>query len=187
MTVEAWLLGDPGRTPFAGHFRGRAALGDAWIEVVGRIGSDNGIVDAFPVARSMTNRLTELTPRASALGAGRHALARALWQIVLEPAPPPADPSVGGDLSLLFVSGDQRGLSVGGVGLAGVWRRDAGAAWASMVPRDHPLLSSRGIPPSLPGVLALDLAPEVICAAPRPLEADLPPIHLIAPRCGVRV
>ena len=186
MTVEAWLLGDPGRTPFAGHFRGRAALGDAWIEVVGRIGSDAGVVDAFGPARHLTNRLTGLQPRAGALGAGRHALARALWQIVLDPAGAARGAADGADLSLLFVSGDARGLSVGGVGLAGVWRRDAVAGWAPLVPQDHPLLSRRGLPTGLPGVLAIDVAPEVVCAVPRPLEANLPPSHQIALRCGVR-
>lgn len=179
MALPALLLGDPGRTPFAGHLRVRVDVGGSWLTAAGRLATGDGLVAAYAPARRVEAALRTVT------GKDRHGLLWRAWEL-LAALPGDALGSAGAaDLSLLLVAGDAAGISVAGVGLAAVWGRTD--KLLPLVEGRHPLLAGPGRPKRTPGALELELRPNAIIGCPGHLPPTVPSLETAMARCGWRL
>ena len=184
MTPEAWLLGGPGLMPLRGHFRLTVRGRRATLAVAGRVAVDAGLDAAFTVATRLGGVLSAAAEGAWA-DTDRHGLMRRVWQLLAEVPADALGPAGGGDLSLVMLGVDERGVGVTGAGLSGAWGW-LGGHHRPLVSPGHPLLSPPGRPEGVPGVLTLDQPCGRVVATPRPLEPVLPATDRIRQRCGVR-
>ena len=184
MSVDAWMLGAPSLLPFRGHLRLVVRSHRASLALAGRVATDDGLDAAYAVSERLRAVLS-----AAADGAwqdtDRHGLIRRVWQLLGDVPPTALGSAHGADLSLIMLGVDGRGVSVTGVGLSGAWGWLDGHYRALVAP-GHPLLSQRGLPAGLPGVLTLEQPCGRVVAAPRPQEPVLPALDRVARRCGVR-
>lgn len=126
MNVRALLVGTPGRTPFAGHFRGRVHRPGASLHWAGRVRGSHDPEAAWAAAEAARDVLDELD------GADRFALIDAAWAALRTLG---AD-----DLSILLVASDDGGTAVAACGLVEV-RADG----APVAPPGHPLYDEPGV------------------------------------------
>ncbi len=183
MQLAAYLLGDPGRLPFLGHFRIHVRTQEAMLVGAGRIAAQSGMVPAFRAARGLEAVLNGLRPSPGAQR-DRHALIRDLWATLSDIDSCDLGAGGGADLSLMLAARDASGMGITGVGLGGVWRwEDSGIA--PLVEGAHPLLGKPGLPEMLPGILTLDEPVGTIVGTPRHLDPVLPKASLLPTRCGV--
>ena len=175
-TPLALAFGDPGPLPFLGHFRAEARGPGSLLRVAGRLGSAGDAVEASALAGAVeaaVRRLTRVIERPD----DRVALVRGWWDAVTAIcADTPA--AMQADFAALVVAGDQRGVTVSGVGLAGCWFVAGGQPPRPMVPAGHPLLGPLGPPSSRPGGMTLNRLPEVVVAELR---------HPVVAATGLRV
>ncbi|MEL6349785.1 MAG: hypothetical protein AAFV53_42170 [Myxococcota bacterium] len=181
MSVRAWMLGDGGDAPFAGHFRLRIEGTRARLDVAGRLSVQRGPVSAFLPARRLEKQLRSIAPR----DCGRSALLHAAWAALAAVPSTDLGPDQGADLSLLLFARDLDGTSIAGVGLVAVWGRFS-ASWESLARGDHPLLGPAGRPERTPGALNMEETPTVVLACPVGLEPILPSLDQVQGRAGVR-
>ena len=121
------LVGSPGRTPFAGYFRGRTAAGLPRLAWAGRIRASENPQVAWQAGEQANAAMN------SALGRDRFALIDAAWAALR--------PLDRGDLSVLLVAYDSEGASVSACGLC-----ELRADGHPIVEVGHPLLGEPGIP-----------------------------------------
>ena len=147
MTVEAYLLGSTGRRPFAGHFRGRAALDRVRIAWAGRVGSGKSPVEAWQAAEAVRDAL-DAWPG----GRNRTDGLEQIWLCLHR-----MDHQILLDLSVLFAVEDSEGTALSAAGLGMVHTRSPNGL-RPMLSAEHPLLSEPGLPdapafyfPTLPG------------------------------------
>lgn len=127
--MRALLVGTPGRTPFAGHFRGRAAAGGATLTWAGRVRGAHAPSEAWEAAEAARDALAGLP---TAPDVDRFALVDAAWEALR---------GLGAaDLSVLLVASDADGVVVAACGLGEV-RADGKVA----VPAGHPLCDEPGV------------------------------------------
>ncbi|MSQ02922.1 MAG: hypothetical protein EXR71_13690 [Myxococcales bacterium] len=127
--MRALLVGTPGRTPFAGHFRGRATAGGGTIAWAGRVRGAHAPGEAWEAAEAARDALAGLS---STVDADRFALVDAAWAALRQLG--------AADLSALLVAGDAEGVVVAACGLGEV-RADGAVA----VPAGHPLYDEPGV------------------------------------------
>ena len=156
------------------------------LRLAGRRAAGSSVVDAHRAAAEVERVAMGVVDRAVD-PRSRHALLRALWQILA-----PGDTLDGdvGDLGLVAIAADREGVSLSGVGLVGAWYQIEGRAPRPLVPPEHPLLQSPlGAPGELPGAMTLGVLPELVVVEVRHPSASpvgLPAGDLRA-ACGVRV
>ena len=181
----AYALGDGGLLPFLGHFRVEVRGPASVLRVAGRRAAGASVVDAHQAAAAIERALTCVVDRAVDAG-NRHALLRALWQVL---TPGDTLKEEIGDLGLVAIAADREGVSLSGVGLVGAWYQLEGRAPRPLVPPEHPLLQSPlGAPSSLPGAMTLGVLPELVVVEvkhPTAPARGLPAGDLRA-ACGVR-
>lgn len=138
--MRALLVGSRGRSPFAGHFRGRVTGGSASLAWAGRLKGSAAPETAWSAAERARDVLSGL------MGADRFALIDQAWAALrsLE----------GGDLSVLLVAKDEEGLSLAACGLA-----DVRVGGQSVAPAGHPLFDEPGVR-ERPGYFHPELAGE---------------------------
>ena len=186
MSVDALLLGTPGRLPFVGHLRASAEGGRAWLRAAGRVFAGGDPVAAYEPARQVAAAILGIDTRGD-----RNALLWRAWEAVGALDPSVLGPEEGGDLSLLLVAGDPDGVGVAGVGLTAVWGRVPGlGALVPLVGGRHPLLAPPGRPVRTPGVLTLDPIdgrdPVSVVGCPAPDAPAIAILEGLDARCGVR-
>ena len=138
LPLEAWMVGDTGLLPFPGHFALRVEGRHAAMAIVGRVGADADLSEAFAASRRLASVLSTAAAGPWA-DTDRHGLVRRAWQLLAELPGPRLGPAEGADLSLLLLAEDVRGMCVAGVGLAGVWAL-FGDQYRSLTTPGHPLL-----------------------------------------------
>jgi hypothetical protein len=181
MNVGAYLLGDPGRLPFIGHFRVVIQTESITLAAAGRVGARDGTVPGFRAARLVEGALHGIKTEDLL---GRNDLLLRAWTTLLDIDRCDLGPSDGADFSILLAARDSDGMGIAGTGLGGVW----GANDSTLIPLvegDHPLLKDQGLPLEIPGVLTLDVPLETVYAVPAHLEPMLPSSSHLLARCGV--
>ena len=181
MKVAAYLLGDPGRMPFVGHFRAHLKTDNASIAVAGRVAAKDGIVPGFRAARLVEGALHGV--RVDDV-VDRHDLLRRAWTALFDIDQYDLGPSQGEDFSILFATRDADGMGIAGVGLGGVWGIGQDGP-DPLVEGAHPLLQPPGMPDGIPGVLTLDSTVTSVFGVPAHLEPVLPTHKHLLARCGV--
>ena len=185
MQVAAYLLGDPGRMPFVGHFQVGIHTGTASLAAAGRISAEAGVVPGFRAARELESALLGITTHDVK---DRNDLLRRAWTALHDVAACDFGHNGGADLTIVFAVQDARGMGIAGVGLSGVWgwSGEVGQEVQPLVTGAHPLLSGPGLPDQMPGVLTLDAPVAKVVAIPAHLQPVLPGSDTLARRCGVR-
>jgi hypothetical protein len=184
MKSAAFLLGDPGRMPFIGHFQVGIHTGGASLAVAGRVAAHSGVVRGFRAARELESALLGMS---TVEVQDRHDLIRRAWTVLHDVEACDFGPDGGADLTLLMVAQDAQGMGIAGVGLSGVWGW-SGAVGDEVLPLvqgAHPLLGDPGMPGQTPGVLTLDAPVARVVAVPSHLQPVLPGPDTLARRCGV--
>ncbi len=124
--MRALLQGSPGRSPFAGHFRGRVAEGGAELAWAGRVKGSAAPEEAWAAAEAAREAMTTVR------GSDRFALIDSAWAALRNLNRP--------DISLLLVASDAEGLSLAASGL-GDLRLDG----EPVAEPDHPLFDEPGV------------------------------------------
>lgn len=135
MSVEAYLLGSTGRRPFAGHFRGRAALDQVRIAWAGRVGSGGSPVEAWNMAEAVRDALATWPG-----GRDRTDGLEQIWLCLHR-----MERTILSDLAVLFAVEDAEGGALSACGLSMVYTRGA-TGLRPLLSQDHPLLSEPGLP-----------------------------------------
>jgi len=136
--MRALLWGTPGRTPFAGHFRGRWAADGAELCWAGRVRASASPEEAWAAAESARDAMAAAlgagwgASSGDSLGADRFALIDAAWAALRTLDHP--------DITVLLVASDSDGVSVAASGL--VELRVDGEPVAEA---EHPLFDEPGV------------------------------------------
>jgi len=184
MQVAAYLLGDPGRMPFVGHFQVGIHTSQGSLAAAGRVANESGVVPGFRAAREVESALLGMTTHDVR---DRNDLLRRAWIALSDLAACDLGPGAGANFSILIAAQDARGMGIAGVGLSGVWGWSGSVAdeVAPLVQGAHPLLVGPGLPDETPGVLTLDAPVSRVVAVPSHLQPVLPGAETLARRCGV--
>jgi hypothetical protein len=183
MQVAAFLLGEPGRLPFVGHFRTSIQLGDVNIAAAGRVAGSANVAVAFRAAREIETALQGIrTANLSHLD--RNSVLRAAWATLSDIADCDLGPEGGKDLSIIFTVQDQSGMGIAARGVGGVW------SWQNetllpLVEGNHPLLGPPGRPEEPPGVLTLDAPVDAVVAIPHHRSNETPQLTGLAKAVGM--
>jgi hypothetical protein len=175
----ALLLGGTGRYPFNGHLRLVAGRGAAVLHVAGCVAPGASPPVAWAAAGVLRRAFQDIEAR------NRNLLLRAAWDALRELDPTKLGPPAGEDLALLLLAIDETGTGVAATGLSSVYMLRNGT-FEALVPPDHPLLATTGVPASPPGVLTLTEAAGVLVGAPRSGSRELPSDGDWRAACGDR-
>ena len=183
MQVASFLLGEPGRLPFVGHFRTSVQLGDVAISAAGRVAGSANVAVAFRAARTIETALQGLG-QAHIGTVDRHNVLRTAWCTLADIPACDLGPEGGDDLSIIFTVKDTSGMGIAATGIGGVW------SWTNenilpLVEGKHPLLGPPGRPAEPPGVLTLDSAVNTVVAVPHHRSNEAPQMSGLAKAVGM--
>lgn len=162
--MRALLVGSPGRSPFAGHFRGRLERGGASLAWAGRVKGSAAPEEAWAAAEAARDVMAAVS------GEDRFGLIDGAWAALrtLERA----------DLTVLLVARDPEGLSVAACGLA-----DLRVGGEPVAEAGHPLFDEPGVR-ERPGYFHPTVSGEEWVGLPVGLKW---PSGSVAVTCGARV
>lgn len=162
--MRALLVGSPGRSPFAGHFRGRTEQGGAVLAWAGRVNGGAAPEEAWAAAEAARDVMATLA------GADRFALIDGAWGALrtLERS----------DLAVLLVARDAEGLSVAACGLG-----DLRVGGEPVAEPGHPVFDEPGVR-ERPGYFHPTVSGEEWVGLPVGLKW---PGGSVAVMCGARV
>lgn len=171
---EALLLGGHAPLPFLGHFRARAAAGEARLWAAGRVAVDADPVEAWAAARVVEAAFEAAAESLAGRRApDRHGLLRAAWEALMALEGAALGPKQGADLSLFLVAADPKGQGLSAAGLGRLLAGDD-PGLQPLVPADHPLLCAPGRPSAVPHMLSLRQLPPLLVGVPWGHPGPLP-------------